>query len=74
MDRRGRRINPHNEAVGRNADAMDQAEGSSAGGVMRTKGAGLRSTLKRVGKPPDPKVSKASAQSSTVVLERGMHS
>ena len=55
---------------GGKADAVEQAEGNSTGGVSTTKGAGLRATPKGVEEPPYPKV-RASLQGTTVVVGTG---
>ncbi len=55
---------------GRKADAVAQAEGSSAGGASTTKGAGLRPNAKALEEPPDPTV-RASLQDTTVVDRSG---
>ncbi len=53
--------------LGRNADAVPEAEGSSAGSASTTMGAGLRTNAKELEEPPDPNV-RASFQDTTGVV------
>ncbi len=56
--------------LGRKADAITRAEGSSVGSASTTTGAGLRPNLKGLDEPPDPTV-RASFQDTTVVVGAG---
>jgi len=53
--------------LGRKADAITRAEGSSVGSASTTTGAGLRAKPKGLDEPPDPTV-RASFQNTTVVV------